>query len=101
MPSGTYPQKDPSDRLDYTVDFTQVLETTEQLTSAVWTITGAGAPALGTQEIIAAGKMARVWVLAGGTVNVDYILELTATSNLGSPGPRIWQRQLVLPMRGL
>jgi hypothetical protein len=95
----TFPWKDPSDRLDYSVDFTAVLDATEQLVSGVWTVSPAG-PTLVTQEILAGGKIARVWI-TGGTDGIDYTLELTATSNLGVPGPRIWQRQFLLPVRTL
>lgn len=97
--SGFYPEKDPSDRLDYSANFTAVLETAETIASGVWTSTPAGLT-LVTQEVVGAGKIARVWI-TGGAAGTDYTLELTATSSLASPGPRIWQRKYTLPVREL
>jgi hypothetical protein len=102
MPVRFEEDKDPGDRLDWNLDFTNLLEAAEIITSVSWTIptgltnenTEIVANAAGT-----AGKVARVW-LSGGTTATTYTLTAAATTDTGSP-VRIIERDAILVVRNI
>ena len=90
-----FPDKDPSDRLDYTVSFARVFEDGEEIYSAIWTV-----PAGIVKETSFFGANTATIVLSGGTAGQTYRLGLDVTTNQGSPA-RIYSRDFRIKVKEL
>ena len=82
--------KDPSETIDYYVDWSVVLVTGDTIKTSAWSLpsglTSTGNTFAGTQSV--------VWV-GGGTTGQQYILSCTITTNLGrtyTQGVALWVR---------
>lgn len=75
--------KDPSAKLDYTVDFGGWLEESEQITTATWARDPTGitiGSASYASSISSDGKRCTVW-LEGGTAGETYTITVSVTTN--------------------
>lgn len=85
--------KDPSDKLDYAVDWDQWLESGESITDVDWTVeTGLTKASDPTESNTA--KTATVW-LEGGSNGEDYTVACKITTSAG----RIVERSFVVQVR--
>ena len=99
-PELKWPDKDPDEQLDYTVDFSKALGTSDQIASATVTISPVSVPALtvvGTPIIDAANRRVGV-VLTGGLLDEDYEILVEAVTNT-SPNPLTIQQTVLLSVR--
>lgn len=94
-----FPDKDPGDRLDYTVDFTKVFETGESIASSTWTISPTGTGHL-VNEAESDTAVKSTITLSGGQNGTTYTLTLSVTTNKGTP-VRIFERDFRLRVRNL
>lgn len=87
-------RKQPAEVLDYDVDFTSWLGTSDTVNSAVASAdTGI---TLGATEITSGGKNVKQWV-RGGTANTNYKITITATTTAG----RVKEAEFVVKVREL
>lgn len=97
MAAQQFPDKDPGDTVDFPVDFTNVLESAEQIASVVWTVPAGLTSVL--EEIDGTGKFAIIW-LSGGTEGTCYRLTAAVTTD-ATPQVRIFERDFKLQVRAL
>jgi hypothetical protein len=90
-----FPDKDPGDRLDYTVDWSEIFDTAEVVFSQTWTV-----PSGLTKDSDTFSGQLSVATISGGTVDTDYTLTLSVTTDTGSPA-RIYERDFKLKVRNL
>lgn len=76
---GTF-TKQPSEVLDYDVDFTDWLPTDDIVETAA--VTADAGLTVDSHEVISAGTAVKVW-LSGGTAGTTYKVQVTANSNAG------------------
>jgi len=96
----TFPKKDPGDRLDYTLDFTNLLETAElfaSLNSVVIAPTTVPALVVEASGLSLDFKKVTV-VLSGGLAGTTYSVTVNATTDTGSPA-RIFERTCLVPVK--
>lgn len=79
--------KTPTERLDYSIEYSSLLEEGETITNSAWSVP-AGIDEDGTTY---AGTSSKIW-LQGGTVGVDYIIKNTLTTSAN----RIFERGFTL-----
>lgn len=87
-------RKQPAEVLDYDVDFTSWLGTSDIINSAV-AASDAGITR-GATEITAGGKIVKQWI-SGGSSNTSYKVTVTATTSAG----RVKEAEFIVKVREL
>jgi hypothetical protein len=95
----TFPVKDPGDSLDYSWDFTNLLESAEMI-SAINSATVVGpttAPPLNivSSGIVSGGKIVTLQIDGGVSCN-KYTVTVNVTTDAGTP--RTFERSCILPV---
>jgi hypothetical protein len=85
--------KDPSDTLDYTIDWTALLVGGETITAAVWSVLPSSL-SIGTKSIASPNTSA--W-LSGGTPNTQYAVTCKITTSAG----RSYERTVLIDVENL
>lgn len=85
-------RKQPAERLDYDVDFSSWLGTSDLVNSAV--ASADSGITLGATEITSGGKTVKQWV-EGGASNTNYKITITATTSAG----RVKEAEFVVKVR--
>lgn len=75
-------EKQPADVMDYDIDYTQWLPSTDSVASVSYTVTPSGALAVNSALVIENGTRVKLWV-SGGTNASTYKAEVTVTTVLG------------------
>lgn len=75
----SWPNKDPSDRLDYAIDWTAHLDTGDTLSAVEWSVTPAGLTLGAHNED---GNKASVWI-EGGLAGTTYTVTCRAVTTAG------------------
>jgi len=87
-----WPSKDPDERLDYTVDWTDRLSS-ETITNSTWAISGLDA-VLTTDGDAIENPRTKIWLLAGTLNKTYYVLNHITTS-----GGRIMEQTVKIKIR--
>lgn len=95
----TFPVKDPGDRLDYTLDFTELLDATEQISTQMASIEPVTATPLVLEfsTILVGGKKV-AFMVSGGEPCTTYTVTVRATTDQGGPPTRIFERSCHIPV---
>lgn len=99
-PELKWPDKDPDEELDYTVDFSKALGVADQIASASIAISPTSTPPLavvGSPIIDAANRRVSV-VLSGGLLDEDYEILVEAITST-TPNPLTIQQTVLLSVR--
>lgn len=93
---GRFPAKDPGDVLDYLFDFTNLLDSAEQITALnAVTVEPSGVLTVDSSGIVTGGKKIQV-VLSSGTAGVDYVVSVNVTTDNATP--RTFERSGIVPV---
>lgn len=91
--------KDPSDVLDYAVDWSRYLLDDETITASAWAVTGPDSSLVVIRSSEFTEKKTRIWVSVG-TAGKLYTLTNTVTTS-SSPTARVYERSLTILVKNL
>jgi len=95
MAAQQLPDKDPGDTVDFPIDFSPLLASSEQISSVMWTVPAGLTNVL--EEIDGTGKFAILW-LSGGTAGVCYRITASVVTD-ASPQARTFERDFILKVK--
>lgn len=89
MASLSWPAKDPDEVLDYALDWSNVLETGETISTSTWTVPSG----ITDSSASISGSTTRIW-LSSGTSGTVY----SVTNKIVTSDGRTWERTARLPV---